>query len=219
MVRFSVPILPICLVGGVVKVSIEKCPTCPQIRSRCWANPSCRRTLSPSIVCRVERRLIFVFTDAMGAGWSAANRSFGCGPTRSTFGANKAPTTAAQVLHCDSFDIEGFENQYFDTGGVTTQMDIQSLRTTLQEQMHLAGGKVSAVRSRNVDSNSKDHVQAVTCACYLNQPIFCFLKWKKKSARNSTLGFRTWRNLAVPRPESTKGHFHFFFGLRPPESK
>lgn len=33
MVRFSVPILPICLVGGVVKVSIEKCPTCRQIRS------------------------------------------------------------------------------------------------------------------------------------------------------------------------------------------
>lgn len=156
-----------------------------------------------------------------------ANRSFGRGPTRSTFGANKAPTTPAQVLHCDSFEIEGFENQYFDTGGVTTQMDIQSRRTTLQEQMHLAGGKVSAVRSRNVDSNSKDHVQAVTCACYLNHPIFCFLKWKRKvfegQQETADLGSERGENYHEGSAKSCgvspgidEGSFPFFFGLRPP---
>ena len=100
------------------------------------------------------RVVVALYPQALFAGWNVdwfsfspmqwapvgqprtrANRSFGRGPTRSTFGANKAPTTPAQVLHCDSFEIEGFENQYFDTGGVTTQMDIQSRRTTLHSRL------------------------------------------------------------------------------------
>ena len=91
VVRFSIQILPTCLVGGFVKVSIVKCLACTKLVGVVVA-------LYPKALSAAWKVDRFSFSPMQWAPVSqprtCANLSFGRGPSRSTFGANRAPTRA-----------------------------------------------------------------------------------------------------------------------------